>query len=485
MEPSVEETAMPAPCFLIKLPQELLKMILSNLHPPVGSVKDKEYRELINSLLAAMHSCRTLLYAGRPILYREPVFFWAHSTVPLEASSWSYSTFASPYVDAAVSNSTVAAVVHDLPRLEVLIHIDPGDRDPISRGLLQKKALGIQSDILAACTQLTSVSVVLYDLDQAEHVGSLLAAMPNLSSLAISILHAGNKDEDAELYAACLKRLAPSGERALAKLFLVDYQGEDVEEFEDHESQDGPPAVGKGSDSAGEMPAILNRVTAALAIDLRRSHERDAVRSYLPDWAHSIEGVADGLTGVTIKYQWPNVAFTVDQDDMTILTAPCFESNRLTTIELEYEHEDYVASGVPRMESYANSFGRIAYSPSIFGLFHHARKLRLGWSRGLSLQHLEVLAAASPELESLELPSSLWSLTPAELKTDLPEQLSAFEQQLIKTLDRFSHLRRIDLGVWPYQGTSDDGQVVSGRPALQQWASARGLALKLERGFHA
>lgn len=114
----------------------------------------------------------------------------------------------------------------------------------------------------------------------------------------------------------------------------------------------------------------------------------------------------------------------------------------------------------------------ITYPLALFQLFPSVENLWLSHGGGMTIKKLELLANTSPALKVLHLPFTLRDVDTADLVELKRGGLCLFETQLLATLDRLDHLRRVDLGILPFS---------TNRPAkaLREWAKGRGVRLSV------
>lgn len=106
----------------------------------------------------------------------------------------------------------------------------------------------------------------------------------------------------------------------------------------------------------------------------------------------------------------------------------------------------------------------------------------------MSIKYLNELADHSKQLEVLELPLVRWPIDRRTLEIDSTAdlsggeggaQLSPFERELVRALERFPHLHTVDLGILPERARRGRRGEAHERAGLAAWARERGIRLRV------
>ncbi|GAA5983705.1 hypothetical protein JCM10908_000386 [Rhodotorula pacifica] len=442
---------------LAALPQELLVQILSEPSPPPSILEgpDDDRLLLTHGVVSAMQCCRALLDAGRIALYRRPRNDMAKAAFGLRST--------------IEANEGIARLVRDLRDLPSFVSSVEGKKAANAAGAGDE----LQESLLKHCVNLTEATVYSHDQEQAKRVGTLLRALPHLSSLGTSVREPPRDwrvRTDAEtnmaVLASCLTELASPSSPA-------DGTPADRTPRLRHLSLYANTHACTGQATCPLSP-LLPSLTSGLTLELICCTDIRVLDCFLPRESPSSKASARGLTSLTI-------IFDPSERELEIASISDYlQGNTLEFFEMHCPEEgcsDSIAM------YHRDRPPLVHYGSEMYRLFPNVRHLRLSHGTDMNLVKLALLGASSPKLEYLDLSDTYWDLRAENLDLDAGDcdsiGLSAFEGKLVRILSRFKHLRFIHLGIWPF--VHEEHKLVRlhglGRTALSAWAKERGINL--------
>ncbi|GAA5991608.1 hypothetical protein JCM10908_005788 [Rhodotorula pacifica] len=455
-------------CYLTTIAPDVLDRILSNLCPPVWNGHDPfERAEAVSGLMALMTTCRTLCTAAKTVLYRKPA-------IPESRREPDWNMFgevsaksrpSEELKDAArrlrryiEGDKTIANAVTDLSHLAHFVSYFETRRGDTSSSD-DPEGYEIQNSMLRHCYRLKKVAVCLNSIDHAKQVGSLLRALPDLTSLRIRP-GAGCQDETyLDTLRACISQFKPENaqdDEMKPSPVLLDHLELNVR---DHPC---------GTPSCRRLGVALHGVASTLELYFCGPESLAPLPCFLPREVDSERSGTAGLKALCIRLEGADDTARYDCIFGHLV------GNHLRTFTLFDEYGNWQGS----LGEYDGDRERLnVYDISVFRLFPHAQQLRLSNGEAMDLNKLATLAESSPELKQLDLSNSFWTFEPSDLALAPGSTLSTFEQNLINILNRFEHLQFVDLGIWPYKSRRGAGAEDCGRPGLALYARQRGLKL--------
>ncbi|GAA5983702.1 hypothetical protein JCM10908_000385 [Rhodotorula pacifica] len=438
---------------LLSLPTEVLEHILEEVYVPYTLDNNEQaIEEAIQTLLAVMQTCHVLLDVGRAILYCQPRLdsglFWSAS---FELNQRRVDSLCK-LVEAIDTNRDLGALVQDLSCLDQVL-------DPSFALHREDQILAFQASqiLLSYCSNVKSVAVCLKSLEQAAVVGKRLANLLHLASL--SIYQEVNYEEDhvcVDTISACLdafraaRHIPRSSSSHSPVLFALRIGAVP------HHHPNQPCEVGP----------LLYGLASHLDISCYLSDDPSNIFCFLPRLKTLDQTPAfDGLASVSIVSL--GHLYTLDCMPSWFVGHNALED---VTIKAEF--------GPPAFSFYEPA--ELDFRQELLTAFPNAHRLRFTHGLRMSLEKLQALATASPLLECLDLEFTLWSVVHEEFLSPDPNGFSSFEKDLIRILEQFKHLRKVDLGRWAIE-TSDPSGYLSAdtRPALFAWAHKHDLSLKI------
>lgn len=464
--PSCVMSLVPPVCRLTLLPHELLGEILSNLWPVDDFALDEtgmEAPDALNDIQAAQLTCCTLYNACREIFAKVPPIRRVFSQKGRGQTLAIKRCDAGPqFLRFLHANLGGAMRAVNLRRLQVFV-------EPYLDHDLAAEANLLQERILGLCGHgLRRVTVTLNNPLSARSLAVIIAGMPQLVDLGI-VLHerapdAGNLLDALQVLLTQLYIRAPGSPPLSPR----------IEQF----------SLSGFFDSAGKSTSPFSLGTnlpwKCLRLDSRRASDFSPLKALLADLYRKDKSASlANLTHLELLEAAPSTSSQAHELFDGFVDTLC--DNDL--VHFAFDPTDAVEPliltdyFVCRFPDAGDHSPRIAHPLELFGMCPHCRKLHFVKGAIMNLGKLDLLAAKSPDLETLDLPETTWSDIATLYDATKPFS-TPFEAELIKTLERFTKLRLLDVGIWPYLVPSSSPEPHPRvRPELVQWAEERGIEL--------
>lgn len=463
---------------LEKMPDDLLRIILADLHP-VQDDGPPDVTPNVNStmsnelLLSAMRTCKRVYDVGRPILYRTPVISTARCHRTLTAWDWAWQLLRRLH-----SDQSIAELVFDSRHLAEVFERSRA-RTTIGAPYGELYDYSLEEALLEVCPFITDVAVTLYSCVQAKRVGKLLARAPNLRSVVIydglpsrrvyrltdqlatlSLTGDGSAgmSPDLDNLTSCLQALVPAARSIAPPLATLDTF------IAQHEC-----------DPESCRIALLVR-KAARTLTVRTGGHTQLLCYSMPRRSFLYNPDLPRVTSVVISVMESQQSIDLNQlaRDLNGNILETFAINRSVGPFVEnLWKKDLQQYGLADVRN-----PRFSYTDQCYRLFPHVRKLCLPRGRDMDLSKLSALIETSPNLEYLDLSETEWSIRADALVVEQPGHLSSFEHKLVQILEGLAHLSYVHLGHWPFVN-ADGSDKKHGRSGLDTWARRRGIELLL------
>ncbi|GAA5990528.1 hypothetical protein JCM10908_003115 [Rhodotorula pacifica] len=448
----LERLAAPSP--LLKLPDEVLSLILEHVattpngfSSPMGSLQRTWDLEPVRS---AMLTCRKLVPAATRALFSMPEFCFFRTPEQRLSERVAYRAWL--FRKLLADKPERAAMIRNLANLPTLIFLLSKKVSrrvsAIARSVPPRE---YQRDILELAVATPSLGVLLLDPEDAQKVGRTVAGR-QLSYFRITF--GRRMDQPVAAFSAFLNGWRERASTTPSFATLRIGMGMD----ENHDRRDS---------LIDEAQPLLYKVRdLELGIEIV---DLNKAASFLP---------SDGIAGLArLRYGLMTTPIASVDFDVAPLKER-IDNNQNAIVDFA------VASNEPYedpvyLESYADPradhIHTITYPPDFFRLFPAVERLVLMYGGNMTIKKLDVLADCSPRIKSLRLPFTFWTIPASDL-VGTPGSLTVFEAQLVATLDRFEHLKRVHLGIFPFQRSQP-------RKALRKWARRRGIRFRVSLCF--